>query len=88
MFLLQNGLWWLTADTGHHRALFRLVRVVSLTGSLVGLEGRVLLPAFGHYLGLHFPWNYAAISAALLGAGSLLLLHFEGTSCAVAAIAS
>jgi len=55
-----------------------LVRVLALAGSLIGLEGRVLLPAFGHYLGLHYPWNYMAISAALFGAGSLMLLHFEG----------
>lgn len=52
----------------------------ALTGTLVGLQGRVLLPAFGHYLHLHYPWNYIAISTALFGAGSLLLLHFEGVS--------
>ena len=75
---MQGGLWWLISDTGYHGALLRLVRVVTLTGTLVGLEGRVLLPAFGHYLGLHYPWNYLAISAALFGGGSLLLLHFEG----------
>ena len=40
----------------------------------------MLLPAFGHYLGLHYPWNYIAISAALLGAGCLVLLHTEGAS--------
>ncbi len=77
-YLFQGGLWWLTSDSGQHGALFRLLRVGTLTGTLVGLEGRVLLPAFGHYLGLHYPWNYIAISAALFGAGSLLLLHFEG----------
>ena len=75
---MQGGLWWLISDTSYHGALLRLVRVVTLTGTLVGLEGRVLLPAFGHYLGLHYPWNYLAISAALFGGGSLLLLHFEG----------
>ncbi|KAA6419880.1 MAG: hypothetical protein FRX49_10243, partial [Trebouxia sp. A1-2] len=75
---LQGGLWWLTSDAGHHKAAFRLVRVLALAGSLIGLEGRVVLPAFGHYLGLHYPWNYMAISAALFGAGSLMLLHLEG----------
>ncbi len=59
------------------------MRVLTLAGSLIGLEGRVLLPAFGHYLGLHYPWNYIAISAALFGAGSLLLLHFEGEACSL-----
>ncbi len=54
------------------------MRVLALAGSLIGLEGRVLLPAFGHYLGLHYPWNYIAISAALFGAGFLMLLHLEG----------
>lgn len=68
---------------GYHGALLRLVRVVTLTGTLVGLEGQVLLPAFGHYLGLHYPWNYLAISAALFGGGSLLLLHFEGRTYAL-----
>ncbi len=77
---LQGGLWWLMSDAGHHKAAFRLVRVLALAGSLIGLEGRVLLPAFGHYLGLHYPWNYIAISAALFGAGSLMLLHFEGAA--------
>lgn len=55
-----------------------MLRALALVGTLVGLEGRVLLPAFGHYLGLHYPWNYITISAALFGAGSLLLLHLEG----------
>lgn len=77
---LQGGLWWATAETGQQGFIFRLLRALALVGTLVGLEGRVLLPAFGHYLGLHYPWNYVTISAALFGAGSLLLLHFEGQS--------
>lgn len=77
---LQGGLWWATADAGHQGVVFRLLRALALVGTLMGLEGRVLLPAFGHYLGLHHPWNYITISAALFGAGSLLLLHFEGVS--------
>ena len=75
---LQGGLWWATADAGQPGAVFRVLRALALVGTLVGLEGRVLLPAFGHYLGLHYPWNYITVSAALLGAGSLLLLHFQG----------
>lgn len=85
---MQDGLWWLTAESRQHGALFRLLRVLTLIGTLVGLQGRVLLPAFGHYLGLHYPWNYITISAALFGAGSLLLLHFEGESPAAALVAS
>ena len=77
---LQGGLWWATAETGQQGVVSRLLRALALVGTLVGLEGRVLLPAFGHYLGLHYPWNYITISAALFGAGSLLLLHFEGQS--------
>ena len=77
---VQGGLWWLTSHAGHHKAALRLVQVLALAGSLVGLEGRVLLPTFGHYLGLHYPWNYMAISAALFGGGSLMLLHFEGAA--------
>ena len=75
---LQGGLWWATPDAGEQGVIFRVLRALALVGTLVGLEGRVLLPAFGHYLGLHYPWNYITISAALFGAGSLLLLHFEG----------
>ena len=75
---LQNGLWWLTGEKGQHNLGIRLLRFLALVGSLAGLEGRVLLPSFGHYLGLHYPWNVIAISAALVGAGSLMLLHFEG----------
>ncbi|KAL3133255.1 hypothetical protein ABBQ38_007137 [Trebouxia sp. C0009 RCD-2024] len=78
---MQGGLWWASADAQQQQqpgVLIRLLRVGALTGTLVGLQGRVLLPAFGHYLHLHYPWNYIAISTALFGAGSLLLLHFEG----------
>ena len=77
-WLLQNGLWWLLGDKASASASLRVLRFVALVGTLVGLEGRVLLPTFGHYLGLHYPWNIVAISAALMGAGSLMLLHFEG----------
>ena len=76
---LQDGLWWLNSDRGQHSIGIRILRFLALVGILAGLEGRVLLPSFGHYLGLHYPWNVVAISAALVGAGCLMLLHFEGT---------
>ena len=78
MYAVQNGLWWLKGDRGQQPIVVRLVRFLALVGSLAGLEGRVLLPSFGHYLGLLYPWNVIAISGALVGAGTLLLLHFEG----------
>lgn len=75
-------MWWLLGDKASESASLRVLRFLALVGTLVGLEGRVLLPTFGHYLGLHYPWNIIAISAALMGAGSLMLLHFEGQGCA------
>ena len=33
---------------------------------------------FGHSWACHKPWKYIAISAGLLGAGCLVLLHFGG----------
>lgn len=86
---LQGGLWWASADAQQLQkegVLIRLLRVGALTGTLVGLQGRVLLPAFGHYLHLHYPWNYISTSTALFGAGSLLVLHFEGVCLPHAAV--
>ena len=59
----------------------RVVLLVSLAAALAGLEGRVLLRAFGQFLGLHPPWSFVLVSVALYGGAALVLLHFAGAYC-------
>ena len=56
----------------------RTMLLICLAAALAGLEGRVLLPAFGQFLGLHPPWSFVLVSVALYGGASLVLLHFAG----------
>ena len=53
--------------------------LVSLAGTLAGLEGRVIFRAFGQYIPLHPPWSYLAVTAALFGTAALAVLHLAGT---------
>ena len=74
----QEGLWWIDEDPGKRGVVQRLLLLVSLAAALAGLEGRVLLRAFGQFLGLHPPWSVLLVSTALYGGAALVLLHFAG----------
>ena len=74
----QEGLWWV--DPGVRKPLQRTLLLASLGLALAGLEGRVLLRAFGQYLGLQPPWSVILVSAALYGGAALVLLHFAGAA--------
>ena len=76
----QEGLWWVSEDPRARSLLQRTVLLASLALALAGLEGRVLLRAFGQFLGLQPPWSVALLSTALYGGAALVLLHFAGAS--------
>ncbi|KAK9838795.1 hypothetical protein WJX74_003461 [Apatococcus lobatus] len=74
----QDGLWWLPLSTATADRLRRMsVPVVGL-GALAGLEGRVLLPAFGSYLAVPAPWSTVLVTIALFGSASVTLVLHEG----------
>ena len=71
----------MSKDPKARGVLQRTVLLASLGLALAGLEGRVLLRAFGQYLGLQPPWNVVLLSTALYGGVALVLLHFAGAAC-------
>ena len=70
----------MSEDPQARSLLQRTVLLASLALALAGLEGRVLLRAFGQLLGLQPPWSVALLSTALYGGAALVLLHFAGAS--------
>lgn len=67
-------------DPAKRATVQRMLLLVSLAAALAGFEGRVLLRAFGHFLGLHPPWSIVLVSVALYGGAALVLLHFAGAA--------
>lgn len=55
-----------------------IISVPAAAVCLAGLEGRLVLPAFGEYIRLHPPFNYIAVTAAMYGVAFLVLLHASG----------
>lgn len=43
-----------------------------------GLEGRVIFQSFAPYIALPPPWNYVAVTAALMGLSALVVAHLAG----------
>lgn len=56
----------------------RLLLLLSLGAFLAAVEGRVVFHSFGQYMRLPPPWSYVAVSVAVYGVASLVLLHFSG----------
>ena len=59
-------------------AFRRLLCLIALAGGLAGLEGRLIFPAFGQYIRLPPPWNFAAVTIALYGCTALAAMHMTG----------
>lgn len=75
-FVMQDGLWWLPLSSGAADRLRRVLMPAAGLGALAGLQGRVLLPAFGSYLAMPAPWSPILVSVVLFGsAGAALVLH-------------
>ena len=55
----------------------------SLFSVLVGLEGRVIFPAFGQYIQLHPPWNYVVVFLAGYIAAGMTTAHLTGGGCMI-----
>ncbi len=49
-----------------------------LVVAVVGFEGRVVFHAFGQYVRLPPPWNWVAVSAALMGGAGLIIAAHAG----------
>ena len=81
------GLWWTVPSYpprpgSHASRLLHGVRAVSVTlglaGALVGFEGRVVFHAFRQYINLHPPWDWVAVSVALVGLFAAFMAHQGG----------
>ena len=79
--LLQDGLWWLPVSGGAADRLRQVLVPAAGLGALAGLEGRVLLPAFGSYLALPAPWSTLLVTGALFGSAGMGLVLHEGKAC-------
>ena len=75
---MQEGLWWLPGSPRQHNAVRQVLCLAALATLIVAFEGRVVFPAFGQYIQLHPPWNYAAVTVALYGFAALALMYLGG----------
>ena len=75
---MQEGLWWLPGSPRQHNAVRQVLCLSALATLIVAFEGRVVFPAFGQYIQLHPPWNYAAVTVALYGFAALALMYLGG----------
>ena len=74
---IPGGMWWM--GSGDVTSVVRrILALASFATLLAGIEGRIVFHSFGQYIRLAAPWSYIAISLALYGAGSLVLLHVSG----------
>lgn len=74
--VMQDGLWWLPVSSGAADRLRHAMMPAAGLGALAGLQGRVLLPAFGSYLAVPAPWSTILVTVVLFGsAGAALVLH-------------
>ncbi len=77
MSALPKGLWWL-GGSGAASACKRVLVLVGLAGVLAGFEGRIVFHSFGQYIKIAPPYSYIAITLALYGMASIVLLHVSG----------
>ena len=77
MSSIPQGLWWM-GDGQAANASRGILVLVSLAGTLAGVEGRIVFHSFGQYLKLAPPWSYIAITVATYGFGAVVLLLLSG----------
>jgi hypothetical protein len=76
--LIPRGLWWLPGPPRLVLLLRLFLLASALLAFMVGFEGRVVFYAFRQYIKLHPPWDWLAVTAALLGLGAAALAHQGG----------
>lgn len=76
--LIPNGLWWLPGSPAVANFLRSVLLTVSGLSAMIGFEGRVVFHAFRQYIKLQPPWDWLAVTAALLGLGAAALAHHGG----------
>ncbi len=76
--LAPRGLWWLPGPPRVVSLLRMLLLTSSLAALVAGFEGRVVFYAFRQYIQLHPPWDWLAVTAALLGLGAAAVAHNGG----------
>lgn len=76
--MTPKGLWWLPGSPRIAGLLRTALLIASLAVALVGFEGRVVFFAFRQYIQLHPPWDWIAVTAALLGLGAAALAYQVG----------
>jgi hypothetical protein len=73
--LSPRGLWWLPGSPRVAGLLKAALLTASLAVAMVGFEGRVVFFAFRQYIQLHPPWDWIAVTAALLGLAAAALAY-------------
>ena len=76
--LIPRGLWWLPGSPRVAGLLRSAMLAASLAAAIAGFEGRVVFFAFRQYIQLHPPWDWLAVTAALLGLGAAALAYQGG----------
>ena len=76
--ILQEGLWWLPGGPKRRNRIRQVLLLGALATAIIALQGRVIFPAFGQYIQLHPPWNYAAVTVTLFGFAALAVLYLAG----------
>lgn len=71
--VIPKGLWWLPGTPSVSRAIRNTILTVALLVFLVGFEGRVIFHSFSQYIKLQAPWDWLAITLALLGVLSVVM---------------
>lgn len=78
--LIPQGLWWLPGSPRLARTIRTTLLVTSMLAVMAGFEGRVVFHAFRQYIKLPPPWDWVAVTAALLGLGAAALAQHGGTA--------
>jgi hypothetical protein len=76
--LIPNGLWWLPGPPGVVKTMRSVWLACSLGAAMVAFEGRVIFHAFGEYIKLQPPWNWMAVTVALVGFALLAAAQHTG----------
>lgn len=75
---LRNGLWWAGLDEDTELITRFGLGVLGVVGLVLGVEGRVIFFAFGHYIKLPPGWDWLFVTAALAGLAVLVYGHMAG----------